>query len=168
MIIRPEAKDDHDQIRDLTSVAFAPMPYSSGTEAAIIDGLRVAAALTLSLVAVDADRIVGHVAFSPVTIEGALIGWYGLGPVSVRPDRQRAGIGQALIRKGLGQLKAQGAAGCVVLGDPHYYARFGFAADRALTYADAPARNFMCLAFAPPLPQGEVRFHPAFDVEAPT
>ncbi|MEO1226301.1 MAG: N-acetyltransferase [Pseudomonadota bacterium] len=165
MIIRAEAEADHGQIRDLTRTAFAPMPYASGSEAAIIDGLRTADALTVSLVATDASQIVGHVAFSPVTIAGENVRWYGLGPVSVWPDRQRAGIGQALIREGLSQLRHLDAAGCVVLGDPAYYARFGFAADPALTYAGAPSRYFQCLSFRPPPPRGEVRFHPAFDIE---
>ncbi len=94
MEIRPERPEDIDTIRTLTTAAFHPMPYSSGTEAAIIDALRQAGALTLSLVAIHDGDVAGHVAFSPVTINGAASGWYGLGPVSVWADRHE----EALVR----------------------------------------------------------------------
>jgi putative acetyltransferase len=164
MIIRPERSEDVDAIRSLITAAFKEMPYSSRTEAAIVDALRSAGALTLSLVAVDKDGIAGHVAFSPVTINGEVNGWYGLGPVSVRPDRQRKGIGQALIRRGLDDLKDMNAQGCVVLGDPGYYGRFGFVSDPGLRYGDVPPEYFQRLELAGIMPEGEVAFHPGFDV----
>jgi len=102
------------------------MPFSDDTEARVIDALRVAGALARSLVATQGGEVVGHVAFSPVTINGEAGDWYGLGPVSVWPDRQRRGIGQALIREGRRRLQGMGAGGCVLLGDPAYHARFGF------------------------------------------
>jgi putative acetyltransferase len=163
MQIRPEQPDDIPAIAALTTLAFAQAPHSSGTEAAIIAGLRDAGALTLSLVAVEAAGLLGHVAFSPVSIGGVASGWYGLGPVSVRPGRQRSGIGSALIREGLQRLRAMGAGGCVLLGDPAYYTRFGFATDPALTLADVPPAYFMALSFGGPTPAGAVRYHPAFD-----
>ena len=83
--------------------------------------------------AVQAEAIVGQVAGSPVSIAGAG-DWFGLGPVSVRPAFQRRGIGGALILAALARLKQQGAAGCLVLGDPRYYARFGFAHQQGLSY----------------------------------
>lgn len=164
MQIRAEQPGDIDAIRALTTAAFATAPHRSGTEAAILDGLRAAGALTLSLVAVEGDAIVGHVAFSPVTIDGAERGWFGLGPVSVRPDRQRGGIGSALIREGLRRLRASGAGGCVLLGDPAYYGRFGFAADPALVLEGVPPDYFMRLAFGGEVPAGTVRYHAAFGV----
>lgn len=167
MQIRPEQPADADAIRALTAEAFATAPHSSGTEAAIVDGLRTARALTLSLVAVEGEEkpseILGHIALSPVTIDGAEHGWFGLGPVSVRPGRQRGGIGSALIREGLRRLRESGANGCVLLGDPAYYGRFGFAADPALVLEGVPPEYFMRLAFGAEAPAGTVRYHAAFD-----
>jgi putative acetyltransferase len=164
MIIRPEIDADVEAIRRLTSAAFATAPHASGAEARIVDSLRDAGALALSLVAEGPDRIlVGQVSFSPVTIDGAACGWAGLGPVSVLPDRQGRGIGSGLIREGLRRLEAQGAAGCVVLGEPGYYRRFGFIAGPELHYGDVPARYFQHLVLAGPMATGEVAYHPAFD-----
>lgn len=163
MIIREEQQGDVEIIRALTQAAFKGMAFSDQTEAAIVDGLRATGGLALSLVAQDADHITGHIAFSPVKIDGQDQGWYGLGPVSVWPDRQRQGIGSALIREGLKRLQARGASGCVLLGDPAYYGRFGFRCDRRLTYAGAPEAYFQCLAFSPTVPEGPVRYHRAFE-----
>lgn len=138
MIIRQEQEQDCDAVKQVTADAFALMEHSNQTEAAIIAALRDAGALTISLVATDGDEVIGHVAFSPVTIDGEDQGWFGLGPVSVRPDLQGRGIGGALIRQGLNELRAQGAAGCVLLGNPGYYRRFGFENDPDLRYASAP------------------------------
>lgn len=164
MKIRPERPEDATTIHALTDAAFKGMPFSDNTEARVVDALRAADALTLSLVATFDDEIVGHVAFSPVMINGRAGDWYGLGPVSVWPDRQRIGIGQALIREGLARLAAMGAGGCVLLGDPAYYVRFGFRNDPDLRHAGAPAWAFQCLTLNGPRPSGDVRFHPAFDV----
>lgn len=163
MKIRAEQPGDIDTIRLLTQAAFENAPHSSQTEAAIVDALRDAGALTLSLVGLEGDEIVGHVAFSPVTINGEDGDWYGLGPVSVWPDRQAKGIGQALIREGLAQLRQRNAGGCVVLGDPGYYSRFGFSSDPDLQYGDIPPEYFQRLAFGAALPKGEVAYHPGFD-----
>jgi putative acetyltransferase len=163
MEIRFEQSEDLAAIRTLTFAAFENAPHSTQTEAAIIDALRAAGALTISLVAVDAEVLVGHVAFSPVTINGEVSGWYGLGPVSVRPDRQRKGVGRALIQTGLDHLRAMNAQGCVVLGDPLYYGRFGFISDPNLRYGNVPPEYFQRLAFSDEVPKGEVLFHPGFD-----
>lgn len=159
--IRPEQPGEEAAIAALTSAAFANAEHSDGTEAAIIERLRAGNALTLSLVAVEDGRIAGHVAFSPVTI-GGHEGWVGLGPVSVAPDRQGKGIGAALIREGLSQMRAAGHGGCVVLGEPGYYGRFGFAVDPAITYPGVPPEYFMALHFAGHTPKGETAYHPAF------
>lgn len=162
MKIRLERPEDATTIHALTDAAFAGMPYSDGTEAEIIDRLRAAEALTLSLVATEGAEILGHVAFSPVMINGEAGDWYGLGPVSVWPDHQRMGVGQALIREGLRRLQLMGAGGCVLLGDPAYYARFGFANHPDLRHGGAPPWAFQCLSLNGPRPRGEVSFHPAF------
>ena len=99
MNIEQERPQDASAIRALTQAAFEGVAYSQQTEARIVDALRAAGALTISLVAMVEDRIVGHAAFSPVEINGVAGGWYGLGPVSVSPALQGQGIGQALIGK---------------------------------------------------------------------
>jgi predicted N-acetyltransferase YhbS len=162
--IRSETPEDVDAIRAVTIAAFRDVPHSSQTEAAIVDALRAAGALTISLVAVDEGEVVGHVAFSPVTIgSGAAGRWLGLGPVSVRPDRQRLGIGAALIQAGLARLREIGAEGCVVLGDPTYYGRFGFESDGRLRYPDVPTEYLQRIVFAGAGVEGEVEYHPGFD-----
>jgi len=163
MHIRPERPEDATTIHALTDAAFKGMWFSDGAEPRIIDVLRAAGALTLSLVATEGSDILGHVAFSPVTLDGAAGDWYGLGPVSVWPARQRTGLGQALIREGLQRLQALGAGGCVLLGDPAYYCRFGFESDPGLYNAGAPPGAFQRLSLRGAPPAGEVRFHPAFD-----
>lgn len=164
MQIRLERPEDAATIRALTEAAFKDMPFSDQTEAKVIDALRAAGALTLSLVAAQGGEVMGHVAFSPVRINGETGDWYGLGPVSVWPHRQRAGIGQALIREGLQRLQSLGAGGCVLLGDPAYYRRFGFERDPDLYDLDAPPGAFQRVSLNGSRPRGAVRFHPAFDV----
>ena len=161
-LIRPEQPSDAAAISALTTAAFAGAAHSDGTEAAIIARLRAARALDLSLVVAERDQIIGHVAFSPVTIGGDDRGWTGLGPVSVAPGHQGTGIGAALIRDGLAQMQARGAKGCVVLGDPGYYGRFNFRVLPGLTYPGVPAKYFMALTWDDPAPAGEVAYHPAF------
>ncbi len=164
MEIRPERPEDIADIRYVTEAAFLPMEHSSGTEAGIIDALRADNALTISLVAIEDEELIGHVAFSPVAIGGRPDGWYGLGPVAVRPDSQRQGVGEALIRKGLARLQELGAQGCVVLGDPDYYARFGFETVSGLELPGVAPEYFQCLAFGGGRPpKGRVAYHPAFD-----
>ncbi|MFN8663891.1 MAG: N-acetyltransferase [Thermomicrobiales bacterium] len=131
MIIRPESPADATAIHALTAAAFAGKPYSDGTEPYVIDALRADGALAISLVAEEQGEVVGHVAFSLVSIADEPGTWYGLGPVSVAPSRQRQGIGTALIETGLAQVRDLGAEGCVLLGDPAYYRRFGFSATRS-------------------------------------
>jgi predicted N-acetyltransferase YhbS len=103
------------------------------------------------------------VAFSPVTIAGAQGDWYGLGPVAVRPDKQGHGFGQSLVRAGLERLRALHAAGCVVLGEPGYYRRFGFESDPALTFGGHASPYFQRLVLAGPAVGGDVSYHAAFE-----
>ena len=162
MWIRTETLDDHAAIRDLLGAAFADAPGAGRVEQRIVDALREDDQLTLSLVADIDGRIAGCAVFSPVAIEGAKA-WYGLGPVAVDPRDLGHGVGTALIRAGLAELADQGAAGCVVLGEPAYYARFGFLNDGELHYADAPPQYFQSLAFNDAATaKGAVRYHRSF------
>lgn len=164
ILIRDEQPQDVDAIAQVTRDAFASAPYSSGTEDRIIAALRGAGQLTVSLVAERCGKVIGHVAISPVVISGKASRWYGLGPVSVLPAHQGAGVGAGLVRAALDRLRASGAHGCVVLGEPAYYSRFGFAAHPRLTLHGVPAQYFQSLPFQLPMPSGLVEYHQAFTV----
>ncbi|QVQ27383.1 GNAT family N-acetyltransferase [Achromobacter deleyi] len=166
MQIHPETPADHDAIFAVTQAAFKNHPHSQQTEGYINNALREAGALTLSLVAREQGRVVGHIAFSPVTISDGAPHWYGLGPVAVLPEYQGRGIGAALIRDGLARLKALGAAGCVVLGEPDYYSRFGFAATPALIYPGVPPAYFLAQVYTRPA-RGQVSYHEGFAATPP-
>jgi len=163
MTIRNEQPQDIEAINRLTEAAFRNEEYSSHTEHFIVNALRRTGQLSISLVAAEHDEILGHVAISPVSISSGVTGWYGLGPISVRPDRQGKGIGSALMKAALQQLRQQGAAGCVVLGDPAYYGRFGFKAHPGLELPDVPPEYFQALSFTGELPVGVVKYAAAFD-----
>ena len=162
MEIRPERPGDEAEIAALITGAFAGADHSDGTEANIVERLRQNGALTLSLVAEIGGAIVGHVAYSKVTIDGTEAGWFGLGPVAVSPLHQRGGIGDRLIREGLDRLREIGSAGCVVLGDPAYYRRFGFVTDAGLRFPGPPPEYFQSLPFIGDIPNGVVAYHSAF------
>ena len=101
MIVRTEQAGDEAAIRALTEDAFRDQPHAGGNEQDIVDAMRQDGALALSLVAVMDGVLVGHIAFSRVTISDGTPGWFGLGPVSVSPELQGEGIGSALISRGL-------------------------------------------------------------------
>mgnify|MGYP001818283774 FL=1 len=161
--VRPERVEDHAAIHDLTRRAFAPMPYSDGDEQYLIDALREAGALSLSLVAEHDQSIVGHVAFSPAFPADGSHGWFTLGPVSAEPVLQRTGIGRRLIETGLDQLRADGAAGCILLGNPAYYSRFGFTVRSKLSPDADHAEFFQILPFGPADADCVIEFHPLFN-----
>jgi predicted N-acetyltransferase YhbS len=162
MHIRKEQPNDIDTIYRLTETAFLSESHSSHTEQYIVNALRATGQLTLSLVAEENDIILGHVALSPVTISSGAAGWYGLGPVSVWPDRQQQGIGSELIEAALAELRQLDAVGCVVLGNPGYYGRFGFNAHADLVLPGVPAEYFQILPFGSELPGGIVSYSEAF------
>jgi putative acetyltransferase len=164
LTIRDASAPDEPSIAQVIEAAFAELPHSLHNEARIVDALRGADALTLSLVGLMDASVVGHVAFSPVLVDGFDTGWFGLGPVSVLPAHQRCGVGPALIRAGLTRLAKMTARGCVVLGDPEYYCRFGFMPDPDLVYTHAPAKYFQRLVLRGPVASGVVSYHPAFAV----
>jgi len=165
MMIRPETPNDFSAIEQVTLVAFTGRFTDNPNEHLIINGLREAGALSLSLVAETEGKVVGHVAFSAVTINGENKGWYGLGPISVLPEFQLQGVGSKLIEAGLSRLREMGAQGCVLEGSPVYYHRFGFQPYPGLIYESAPAPEyFMALPFYDEVPEGKVEFHKAFYV----
>lgn len=165
-IIRDERASDAEAIRDVTIAAFRDHPWSRHTEQFIVHGLRSAGALAVSLVAELDGSIVGHLALSPVAMSDGTPDWYGLGPVAVLPAYQRRGIGRALISEGLARLRKLGARGCVLVGDPGYYARFGFRNHPALVHEGVPQEVFLALPFDGRVPRGRVTFHPAFQATA--
>ena len=163
LLIRSENPADHAAISQVIEQAFKKQPYSSHHEQSIVAALRKANALTISLVAVLNQHIVGHIAISPVQISSGVPGWYGLGPVAVLPEWQLQGIGSALIQAALVQLKTHAAKGCVVLGDPDFYAEFGFKAAPELILENTPPEYFQALLFEGNFPQGTVTYHKAFN-----
>lgn len=160
--IRDETPGDIDAITIVTIAAFATLEISGHTEHFIVEALRHAHALGISLVAEQEGEVVGHIAFSPVTITDGTPHWYGLGPVSVRPELQRKGIGKMLVHTGLARLQMLGAAGCCLVGHPGYYRKFGFSNVAGLGVEGVPAEYFFALNFADVMPQGTVSFHDAF------
>ena len=163
--IRDEIDKDIDAITNITAMAFCTKENINPIEQFIIIGLRQANALVISLVAEKNGRIIGHIAFSPVSISDGSTGWFGLGPISVLPKYQRQGIGSALINKGLMLLKQKNAMGCCVVGDPQYYNRFNFRIEKKLVYKEVPPEFFLVLPFEKSIPTGCVTFHEGFSVE---
>ena len=165
-MIRAETSRDFAAIREINVAAFLHHPFSAQTEHLIVEALRAAGALEISLVAELDGDVVGHIAFSRASIGDASAGWYLLGPVAVLPDRQGRGVGRALIEAGLGSLRSRGASGCVLVGDPAFYQRFGFSHHPGLTWSGVPDENVLCLPLASDPPTGEISYHPAFSVTA--
>lgn len=167
LIIRDEVADDADAIAEVTVDAFRTLAISRHTEQFIVAALRAARSLAVSLVAELDGKVVGHIAFSPVTISDGTTGWYGLGPVSVTPALQGRGIGSALIKAGLDRLRHSNAGGCCLVGHPAYYPRFGFRMIEGLVCEGVPPEVFLALPLAGNIPQGKVAFHPGFFVDGP-
>ena len=160
--IRSEQAADTGRIAEVTKLAFREAAHTCGREHAIVEGLRAAGALALSLVAVSELGIVGHVAASPVTVSEATGDWFGIGPISVLPGCQRQGIGSRLMEAALSQLRARGARGCVLVGDPRFYARFGFQSDATLVVPGVPPDVSLSLRFVQGADHGAAIFHGAF------
>lgn len=161
--IRRENPTDIAAIESLTVAAFRDAAHTRHTEHFIVDALRKARQLCVSLVAEDDGVIVGHVAVSPVSVSGGPPGWHGLGRVSVMPQRQGQGIGSRLVRQALEELRGSGAAGCVVLGESAYYGRFGFETRPGFVLPGVPPHYFQALSFGGRVPAGTVSYHAAFN-----
>ncbi len=168
MTIRPETPDDPAAIDRVTRAAFESAPHASGTEQLIVQGLRRAGQLSISLVAEQEGTVIGHVAVSPVSISDGSIGWYGLGPISVLPQHQGQGVGTALMNAALKGLRERSAAGCVLVGDPRFYTRFGFRSEPGLIYQGVAPEYFLASLFDEtlPVPAGNVSYHEGFDVQS--
>jgi putative acetyltransferase len=162
VLIRNETDADVSAVTEVTVAAFKTLDISNHTEQFIIEALRAAGALTISLVAEIDRRVVGHIAFSPLKISDGTRNWYGLGPVSVLPEYQRQGIGKSLIEEGLKRLKDMGAQGCCLVGHPEYYKKFGFKNMSGLVCEGVPQEVFFALSFDGHIPQGTVTFHEGF------
>ena len=165
IIIRNEIDADVDAITEVTVAAFKTLEISNHTEQFIVEALRANNALTVSLIAEVDGHVVGHVAFSPVTISDGTRNWYGLGPVSVFPEHQRKGIGKSLILEGLSRLKGLNAKGCCLVGHPDYYRKLGFKNVSGLVHEGVPQEVFFALSFDGQIPQGTVNFHDGFKAD---
>lgn len=163
--IRNEHSVDIAAIQAVTVAAFLDAPHAAHTEQYIVAALRKAGQLSVSLVADDDGVVIGHVAVSPVTISDGSTGWYGLGPLSVAPQRQGGGVGSQLMRQALAELRSLHARGCVVLGNPRYYGRFGLRPEASLVLPGVPPEYFQAIVFAGAVPVGTVAYHPAFDAQ---
>ena len=163
--LRNETNNDIGAITEVTIAAFQTLEISNHTEQFIIEALRASHALAVSLVAELDGGTIGHISFSPVVISDGTQDWYGLGPVSVLPEYQRQGIGEALIRKGLAQLKDMHAHGCCLVGHPEYYKKFGFENVSGLGLEGVPPEVFFALSFDGNVPQGTVTFHEGFKAD---
>ena len=162
MIIRNEKPSDIEAISQVTQIAFKHHSFRQQTEHFIIRDLRSAGALTLSLVVEVQGQIVGHIAFSPVTISDGTLNWYCLGPVSVLPDYQGCRIGTALINNGLDILTSEGGNGFAIVGMPAFHQRFGFRNYPQLVHKGVPQEVFVVKSIAGQVPTGTVEFHQAF------
>ncbi len=165
LCVRRERPEDTAAIRQVNTLAFG-----RPAEANLVDTLRAAGNAALSLVAVEDDRIVGHILFSPVSIEigDSILLALGLAPMAVVLERQRRGIGSRLVVAGLAECRNAGYHCVVVLGHPTYYPRFGFVP--ASRYGlksefEVPDEALMILAWgegAPKAQGGLVRYQPEF------
>ncbi|MFW6054456.1 MAG: GNAT family N-acetyltransferase [Thermodesulfobacteriota bacterium] len=162
LLIRNETEADVDAITDVTIAAFRTLEISNHTEQFIIKALRAAKALSVSLVAELDGRVIGHIAFSPVTVSDGTRHWYGLGPVSVLPEYQQKGIGKALIQEGLSRLRDLNAQGCCLVGHPEYYRKLGFTNMPELVHPGVPQEVFLVLSIDGHVPKGQVTFHEGF------
>ena len=164
-LIRPETARDVSDIRDINIEAFRDHPVSRQTEHLIVDALRAAGELEVSLVATQGARPVGHIAFSKADVGDSDEAWYLLGPVAVLPDFQGKGIGSALVVSGLAEVRAKGASGCVLVGDPGFYGRFGFSTFPGLMYEGVPEEYVLAVLFGESTPSGRIRASDAFEIE---
>jgi putative acetyltransferase len=165
--IRLEQPEDAAAIHELVRLAFTGHPISQGAEPFIIDALRADGALELSLVADVDGEPVGHIAYSAAAVGAAETGWFLVGPVAVRPDHQGQGIGRELIEAGLDIMRGRGALGCVLVGDPDFYRRFGFRRVTGVEWPGVPGEYVLTLPFGEAEPAGDIGFHPAFLVPGP-
>ena len=166
MKIRNESIQDHAAISTIHREAFKNDPHrepgTGPTEHLIVEELRADHALTLSLVAETEEGVVGHIALSPTTIGTTSKNWFILGPVGVLPDHQGQGVGSVLIREALAAMRANGAHGIVLVGDPAFYERFGFLSLDRITYPGVPQQFVLALPWTEDIPTGDIVHNKAF------
>jgi len=163
--VRTETIEDHESVRRVNELAFARC-----NEAALVDALRANARPYVSLVAVVHEEVVGHIFFSPVSVESEAGGFtaMGLAPMAVLPEHQNQGIGSQLVREGLKECRRIGQNIVVVLGHPNYYPRFGFAPASLKglrSEYDVPDEVFMVMELTEGALNGRrglVKHHPEF------
>lgn len=167
MIIRHQKPEETEQIAKLIYNSFLGLHMLKDPSAPVEDKVYLAllesGKLTLSIVALIDDVIVGHVAFSPIVITNENDQWYGLGPVCVEIEHRKRGIGSKIIKQGIEEIKAMGGAGVVLVGEPAYYNRFGFYSVENLEYPNVPSKYVLVLSFSDKKPTGTVLFDKAFD-----
>ena len=163
--IRSETSADMQKIEVVTTSAFLNARHTSHSEQYIVNALRRAGKLAVSLVAEMDGTLIGHVAISPVAISDGTSDWFGLGPISVLPQHQRRGVGSLLVHEALRILRERGACGCVVLGEPEHYGKFGFQADPHLVLPGVPPEYFQAISFYSSKPRGTVTYHEAFNAQ---
>jgi putative acetyltransferase len=145
--IREERPEDIEAVREINRLAFG-----QDAEARLVDRLRADGLVITSLVAVECDRIIGHILFSelPIETDSIVIRGAALAPMSVEPSHQRHGIGSSLIREGLEECRRCGVAVVMVLGHLDYYPRFGFSVEKAKrVHCRYSGAHFMALELAP-------------------
>ncbi len=139
-------------------------PGAEPVEHRIVARLRASGSLALSLLAEVGGEAVGHIALSPAVVGETRNGWFLLGPVGVLPPFQGQGIGSALVRESLRRMREARAAGIVLVGDPGFYARFGFGNVQGLIWPGVPDQYVLAACFGDTLPTGEIIAHQAFGV----
>ena len=162
LTIREELPADEAAIRELTLRAFIGHPYSDGDEADVINRLRADGDLYLSLVALDGEEIIGQVTYSQARLSNGETGWMVVGPIAVEPSRQGEGIGRGLIERGEAEMKARGAKGITVLGDPRLYARFGFVQGTPMQLEGELGEFLQVKSYGAPIPAASISYAPAF------
>lgn len=162
IVYRFENSNDIEQIETVTANAFLDHPHSNGSEPKIIKSLRKNNAMIISLVAELDNKIIGHIAFSAIEISDGSKDWFALGPVSVLPKHQCHSIGTTLVKKGIKELIRLKASGCVLVGEPEYYRRFGFRADSHLLLEGMPPEYFQTLLLKGNQPKGKVTYNKSF------
>lgn len=162
--IRPEKPGDYASIYAINTAAF-----ETPAEANLVDRLRSEAHPVISLVAEAEGEILGHILFSPVTLTGHPdLKIMGLGPMAVKPERQKNGVGSALVSAGLERCKDFGYRAVVVLGHTWFYPRFGFQPSTRFDICseyDVPEEAFMVLELQQGYlsgASGMIKYHPAF------
>jgi putative acetyltransferase len=170
MHIRDERPDDASTISQIHYAAFKDHPVhppgSEPVEHLIVERLQACGDLTLSLVAEEGGKVTGHIAISPAVVGEDKTGWYLLGPVGVLPSLQGKGIGSALVSEALSRMRAMGAAGVVLVGDPSFYTRFGFANVPGLGYPGVPDQYVLAACLGGRAPKGDIAAHEAFSMAA--